>query len=90
MKYHTTFFFTIPLPKLIKKVVNTTAIPVKYQHCPQHAEFLRHELDCLPLGDLIEVSLQLLDPNIAPATEELIVALSETSARAVLSHVVAS
>ena len=27
--YHTTFFFTIPLPKRIKKVVNTTKLPVK-------------------------------------------------------------
>ena len=27
--YHTTFFFTIPLPKQIKKVVITTKIPVK-------------------------------------------------------------
>ena len=33
IKYHTTFFFTIPLPKQIKKVVITTKIPVKQSHC---------------------------------------------------------
>ena len=32
IKYHTTFFFTIPLPKQIKKVVITTKIPVKQPH----------------------------------------------------------
>ena len=31
-QYHTTFCNTIPHTKLIKNVVNTTAIPVKYQH----------------------------------------------------------
>ena len=31
-QYHTTFCITIPLPKLIKQVVNITAIPVNNQH----------------------------------------------------------
>ena len=30
--YHTTFFLTIPLPKRIKNVVNTTKLPVKSPH----------------------------------------------------------
>ena len=33
VKYQTTFFFTIPLPKQIKKVVITTKIPVKTTNC---------------------------------------------------------
>ena len=32
-QYHTTFVTTIPLPKRIKKAVNTTPIPVKLDHC---------------------------------------------------------
>ena len=32
-QYHTTFGTTIPLQKRIKKVVNTTQIPVKDTHC---------------------------------------------------------
>ena len=31
--YHNHFFLTIPLPKRIKKVVNTTLIPVNANHC---------------------------------------------------------